>query len=199
MVSLCPWYKEATNMGEILLRVISGSARGLKLMTLDGLDTRPTLDRVKEALFSMLTPYLPGAHVLDLFAGSGALGIEALSRGSDSAVFVDLLPEALNIVRKNASLAGVDGKSAFFRTDALSFLSKCSEAFDIVFLDPPYSSGLYTKALAALCDNSLLSEDGVVVMEWDSALSRPCIPDAFSVIKERRYGRVMLTLVSLGA
>lgn len=146
----------------------------------------------------MLTPYLPGARVLDLFAGSGALGIEALSRGGSLAVFVDVLPKALNIVKKNVSLARVDGKASFFREDALCFLSKCTEKFDIIFLDPPYASGLYTRALAAIAGGSLLNDGGVAVIEWDSALSRPDIPAAFSVIKERRYGRVMLTIASLG-
>lgn len=177
------------------MRVISGSARGLKLTSLDGLETRPTLDRVKEALFSMLTPNLANARVLDLFAGSGALGIEALSRGSLSAVFVDSLPKALDIVKNNAALARVDANATFQLSDALSFLKKSSEQFDIIFLDPPYASDLYGRALSLIAENNLLSKDGVIAVEWDSALQRPTIPDFFSVIKERRYGRVMITLL----
>lgn len=194
-----PRYKDAVIRERFSLRVISGCARGLRLTSLDGLDTRPTLDRVKEALFSMLTPVLCDASVLDLFAGSGALGIEALSRGGSRAVFVDSLPEAMDIVKRNVSLARLEDRSEFFRADALDFLSKCTEKFDIIFLDPPYSSGLYTKALAHISDKALLNCGGAAVLEWDGALSRPEIPDAFSVIKERRYGRVMLTIVSVGA
>ena len=180
------------------MRVISGSARGLKLVSLDSLATRPTLDRVKEALFSILSPYISGASVLDLFAGSGALGIEALSRGAKEAVFVDSLPAALDIVKKNASSARVDGRSVFRLSDALKFLKNSRDRYDIVFLDPPYSSGLYKPSLELICENSLLERNGIVVLEWDSSAQAPDIPPYFAPIKERRYGRVALTLVSTG-
>lgn len=195
MVSLC--LRTRTYTGEICLRVISGSARGLKLMSLDGLDTRPTLDRVKEALFSMLAPFIPSARVLDLFAGSGALGIEALSRGCEEAVFVDSLPGAMDIVRKNVSLARVGDRASFFVTEAESYLKKASGQFGVIFLDPPYNSKLYEPSLSIIASRSLLKADGVISLEWDSALSPPPVPPQFSVIKERRYGRVMLTLLSL--
>lgn len=183
--------------GEVILRVISGSARGLKLLSLDGLDTRPTLDRVKEALFSMLTPYLNGAVVLDLFAGSGALGIEALSRGSDEAVFVDMLPSAMDIVKKNVSLARFTERSSFYGKNALDYLRQCDKTFDLVFLDPPYKGELYEKCLTAIYENKLMNKDGIIVLEWDSTLSRPPVPTQFEILKERRYGRVMVTLLSV--
>ncbi len=178
------------------MRVISGTARGLKLLSLDGLDTRPTLDRVKEALFSMLTPYVYNASVLDLFAGSGALGIEALSRGSCEAVFVDMLPSAMEIVKKNVSLAHFEDKATFQLKNAVDFLKHCDQKFDIIFLDPPYHGELYEKCLTAIAERDLLNDDGIIIIEWDSELSRPHIPVQLEVLKERRYGRVMLTLVT---
>ena len=179
------------------MRVISGSARGLKLLSLDGLDTRPTLDRVKEALFSMLTPYLTGAAVLDLFAGSGALGIEALSRGSIEAVFVDMLPSAMDIVKKNVSSARFTEKASFHQQNALDYLNRSDKAFDIIFMDPPYKGELYEKCLELINKKSLIKDDGVIVLEWDSSLTRPPIPPQLDILKERRYGRVMVTLLTL--
>lgn len=180
------------------MRVVSGSAKGLKLLSLDSLVTRPTLDRVKEALFSILAPYIPGSSVLDLFSGSGALGIEALSRGAKEAVFVDNLPAALDIVKKNASRARVGQSSRFCLSDALNFLKSSPSSYDIIFLDPPYASGLYTPALRLIYENSLLNAGGTVVLEWDFTLSAPEIPPEFTIIKERRYGRVALTFVGAG-
>lgn len=181
----------------IVLRVISGSARGLKLSSLEGNDTRPTLDRVKEALFSMLTPYISFATVLDLFAGSDALGIEALSRGADEAVFVDMLPDAMAIVKENVTKAKFSDCSSFHIRSAAVYLKESDNIFDIVFLDPPYRSELYGECLELLYDNSLLSDEAVIAMEWDCELSRPHIPDYYTVLKERRYGRVMITLLTL--
>lgn len=178
------------------MRVISGSARGLKLVSLEGLDTRPTLDRVKEALFSMLTPYIYDAKVLDLFAGSGALGIEALSRGADKAVFVDMLPEAMNIIRENVNNARVCERASFFTKKAADYIKNATEKFDLVFLDPPYAGNLYEDCLNLLYENELLSEGCVIALEWDSELSRPNIPPYYEILKERRYGRVMITLLT---
>lgn len=179
------------------MRVISGTARGLKLTSLDGLGTRPTLDRVKEALFSMLTPFIYDAHVLDLFAGSGALGIEALSRGSESAVFVDASPNAMQVVRENVSKASLSERAAFHLKKAEDYLNSASEKFDIVFLDPPYSGNFYEACLLSLYKNNLLSDDCVIAVEWDSSLSSPSFPACYNILKERRYGRVMITLLSV--
>ena len=179
------------------MRVISGTARGLKLSSLDGLDTRPTLDRVKEALFSMLTPYLYDANVLDLFAGSGALGVEALSRGSKHVVFVDALNSAMDIVKENVTKASVSDRATFHLKKASDYLNSSLEKFDIVFLDPPYSGNYYEECLVKLYQNKLLSETSVIALEWDSELARPSIPPYYEILKERRYGRVMITLLSL--
>ena len=179
------------------MRVISGTARGLKLSSLDGLDTRPTLDRVKEALFSMLTPYIYAANVLDLFAGSGALGVEALSRGAQHVVFVDALNSAMDIVKENAAKASVTDRATFQLKKASDYLNSANEQFDIVFLDPPYSGNFYEECLEKLYTNKLLNKDCVITLEWDSELARPSIPPYYEVLKERRYGRVMITLLAL--
>lgn len=180
------------------MRIISGTRRGLKLVSLEGDDTRPTLDRVKEALFSMLIPYLGSARVLDLFAGSGALGIESLSRGASSAVFVDSHSQAMSIVKENVSRAKFEDRASFYQMSASDFLKKADGVFDIVFLDPPYKGNLYEDSLKKLYENKLINEDSVVILEWDSALERPIIPQYYSVLKERKYGRVMITLLTTG-
>lgn len=179
------------------MRVISGSARGLKLLSPQGFDTRPTLDRVKEAVFSMLTPYLNSAVVLDLFAGSGALGIEALSRGSKEAVFVDNLSSAMDIVKKNVSLARLDSKALFVGKNAFDYLKSSDKVFDVVFLDPPYKGELYENTLISLYENHHVHENSIIVMEWDRELMQPKIPSMYKILKERHYGRVMITLLTV--
>jgi len=179
------------------LRVISGSARGLKLSSLDGEATRPTLDRVKEALFSMLTPWISDAAVLDLFTGSGALAIEALSRGAKSAVLVDKLPDALATAKENVSRASLSERSELRLSSAEGYLRGAETAFDIIFLDPPYASELYAPCLSAIAERSLLRPGGVVSLEWDSRLGSPSFPPEYEVFRERKYGRVMITLLTL--
>ena len=178
------------------MRVISGTARGLKLISPAGLDTRPTLDRVKEALFSMLTPALRDSSVLDLFAGSGALGLEALSRGCASAVFVDNSPEARAAAAKNLENARLTGRAEIISGDALKYLASRKEPFDIIFLDPPYGGGLYEKALSLIAQRDLLAPGGVIAVEWDAGVEVPAFPDRFERTRDRRYGRVSITLLT---
>ncbi|MGN1098239.1 MAG: 16S rRNA (guanine(966)-N(2))-methyltransferase RsmD [Clostridia bacterium] len=177
------------------MRVISGTARGLKLISPEGLDTRPTLDRVKEALFSMLTPYIRGAAVLDLFAGSGALGIEALSRGAERSVFVDNSRAAEAAVRTNLEKSRLAEKSRFVFRNALDYLSGCGDSFSLIFMDPPYLGGLYEKALLLIAEKDVLSKDGIIAVEWDDGVGEPAFPDCYIREKERRYGRVHITLL----
>ena len=146
------------------MRVITGTARGRKLLTLSGEDVRPTTDKVKEALFSIIQFEIEGRRVLDLFAGSGQLGIEALSRGAAGCVFVDQSRQAVNIIRKNIEACGFGELSRVHQSDALGFLSsyQCSGLrFDIAFLDPPYASGLLIKALPAVAEH--MNRGGVIV------------------------------------
>ncbi len=178
-----------------MVRVISGSARGMKLVSPSGLDTRPTLDRVKEPLFSMLMPYIRGAKVLDLFAGSGALGIEALSRGAESAVFVDNSKEAQSCVKQNLEKARLLGAGRFVLGDSLRYLRESEGGFSLIFLDPPYNGGLYEKALGLIYERKLLTEGGRIAVEWDSGVGEPEFPPCYVRERDRRYGRVCLTIL----
>ncbi|MBQ8815102.1 MAG: 16S rRNA (guanine(966)-N(2))-methyltransferase RsmD [Lachnospiraceae bacterium] len=150
------------------MRVIAGAARRILLKTVEGMDTRPTTDRIKETLFNILQPDLPGARVLDLFSGSGALGIEALSRGSSYCVFVEKAPEAVRCIQANLSATHLEEKSRVMSTDVQSALSRLDGAekpFDLVLMDPPYHKGLELEALARLADSSLIDEYTIIVVE----------------------------------
>ena len=177
------------------MRVIAGKVRGLKLNTPEGINTRPTLDRVKEAVFSMLLPYLNGAVVLDLFAGSGALGIESLSRGAAKAYFVDNSQEALNCVKSNILAAKLESDTIIKKMSADIFLNSCDEKFDIIFLDPPYSQNLYTSVLQIISERKLLAEDGLIVVEWDYESGFLNEEQNFEVFKEKKYGRVGISVL----
>lgn len=180
------------------MRVISGSARGLKLNSPDGINTRPTLDRVKEALFSMLQAHITDARVLDLFSGSGALGIECLSRGAKEAVFVDISSEAVSCIKSNISSARIADKSFVIKSDFRDYLRESRGKFDLIFLDPPYSDGFYKDALSLIGENRLLADEGFIVVEWDIAIGFQNEVSAFSVYKEKRYGRVGITVLKWG-
>ena len=129
------------------MRVISGSARGKRLGELSGMETRPTTDRVKEALFNIVQFELPGRQILDLFGGTGQLGIEALSRGAAGCTFVDMRGDAVRLIRRNLADTTLADKGRVVQGDSLEFLARCGEKFDVIFLDPPYSSGLLEAAM----------------------------------------------------
>jgi len=174
------------------LRIIAGSARGRRLAAPRGLDTRPTADRVRESLFSMLTPRLSGARVLDLFAGSGALGLEALSRGARTAVFADNARAAQQAVRRNIEALSFGERSALLCMDAAAAIARLrGERFDIVFIDPPYA--MRTGALLSdLFSAGLLAEDGLIVHEHqrDAEIVSP-----YQLVEQRRYGDTMITFM----
>ena len=176
------------------MRVISGSARGKRLESPEGLHTRPTTDRVKESVFNLLQPYVYGASVLDAFAGSGALGIEALSRGAVHSIFLENDRAAAEIVRRNLSGTHLTEKATVYEGDALSFLDRTSEKFSLIFLDPPYDSGLYTLVLEKISRKELLSEHGVIVAE-QRAGETISLPDGLSVMKERKYGKTAIFVI----
>ena len=178
------------------MRVISGTRRGLKLESLDGLDTRPTLDRVKESIFSMIFDAPYGAKVLDLFAGSGGMGIEALSRGGESAVFVDKSAQACSVIRSNIKKAGFEGISAVVNSDSSDYISRATasgECFDIIFLDPPYSLGLLNGTLAQIRESGILAEGGIVVVEFDNGTDVDI--QSYKLLKNKRYGRVCIYIL----
>lgn len=170
------------------MRVISGMARGHKLITPEGLDVRPTLDRVKESVFSALLPYLSGAEVLDLFSGSGGLGIEALSRGASKCDFVDAARRSVQATNENLKSTRLYDKATVHFSDWKNFLHTCLKEYDLVFLDPPYSKGIENEVMSVL--SARLKNDGVVVLETE------IIPEPFSgfeVIRQAKYGRVYVT------
>lgn len=170
------------------MRVISGSARGRKLIAPPGLDTRPTTDRVKESIFNIISPYLPAKAVLDLFSGSGALGVEALSRGSHHAVFVESDKSAFDITRRNIELARVADRADVILSDFLAYLSRSAGQFDIIFLDPPYNTGMLTDAIEKIAENNLLSEGGIIVAESEYMGEEPN-DKHFDIIKRAKYGK----------
>lgn len=176
--------------GRFIMRVIAGTARRLRLKTLEGLETRPTTDRIKETLFNMIADGLFGCSFLDLFAGSGGIGIEALSRGAKRAVFVEKNPKACVCVRENLAHTKLSAQAETMQADALNALARLSghESFDYIYMDPPYGKELEKKALAFLADSSLLAEDGVIIIE---ASLDTAFDDAeelgYSIIKSKRY------------
>ena len=145
------------------MRVITGSARGMTLRTLEGDNVRPTTDKVKEAVFSAIQFELEGRRILDLFAGSGQLGIEALSRGAKSAVFVDADKNAIRIIKENLAKTRLDSSAIVAQSDSIAFLSMTDKIFDIAFLDPPYETGLLQKALSKIDEH--IADGGVVICE----------------------------------
>lgn len=176
------------------MRVITGSARGRKLKELPGLDTRPTTDRVKESIFNIIQFDIEGRRVLDLYGGSGQLSIEALSRGADSAVILDLNPAAVKVIRENVELCGFQNQVTLRQTDALTFLSGCRERFHLVFLDPPYTGPLMDQTLERIAAIDIVSENGIIVCE--SALDRmlPQLPHPYEKGREYRYGKIKVTI-----
>lgn len=180
------------------MRVVAGECKGRKLSVLPGRDTRPTTDRVREALFSSLGDKVVGARVLDLFAGTGALGIEALSRGAVFSIFVEKSKSAFDIVGKNISSCGFGSKSRVVLGEAIRALSKLKgegAQFDLIFLDPPYKSNLLTAVFNRLADSELLAERGTVIAEHSSGMELS-IPEGLQKIATKSYAGAALTFVA---
>ena len=178
---------------EAVMRVITGSARGRKLKELAGMDTRPTTDRVKEAIFSILQFDLEGRRALDLFAGTGQLGIEALSRGAASAVFVEQRREAAALIRDNLTLTGLAGSARVVGGDAFAFLQSAKETFDIILIDPPFAAGLWENALNSISRFDILSDHGIIVCESPAQQEMPSLPPPYFLHRTCRYGQVKIT------
>lgn len=179
------------------MRIIGGKMRGTKLFTLEGLDTRPTLDRVKESLFNIIAVKLIDSNVLDLFSGSGALGIESISRGAKFSYLCDESRKAINIIKQNVTKTKC-GESVLVlnkkNTDALDFLKAKGEKFDIVFLDPPYKTNLAIESTEYIIENNLLSEDGIIIIETDEQdkTVKGLNEEKIEIYDIRKYGRVSL-------
>lgn len=172
------------------MRIITGTARGMKLKTPKGMETRPTADRIKESLFNILGGRVYGTQVLDAFAGTGNLGLEALSRGAEHAVFIDRATAAL--VKENAEHTHLAEKAEIFRGDApviLGRLAREGRSFDLVFCDPPYRKGLWEKVLTALDTMPLLSEKAVVVVEHGRDENELPVLSRLECVRNETYGR----------
>ena len=174
------------------MRVITGTARGTRLRTLDGNDVRPTGEKVKEAVFSVLQFDIEGRRVLDLFAGCGQLGIEPLSRGAKSATFVDSSQQSVSVIKDNLSSARLNDRAEVIKKDYKFFLQTSGEQFDIAFLDPPYHAGFYDDALNLI--SPLMSDYGVIVCEHPSDVAVPECAGNFRLAKTYRYGKVLVSL-----
>ena len=175
------------------MRVIAGSAGGIRLATPEGMKTRPTIERVKEAIFSSVHFQLPGMRVLDLFAGTGQMGIEALSRGAVSCVFVDHRTEAAELVRENLRRTGLQDRGQVFCMDYEAFLRSGRGPFDLILLDPPYAEKFLENALKIISEIDILANDGIIITERSA--DKPLAGDFAGLIrqKERRYGTVCIT------
>ena len=205
------------------MRIITGSAKGTLLDTPEGLETRPTTERVKEALFSMIQFDIEGRRVLDLFAGSGQLGLEALSRGAAGAVFIDSSRQAVDVIMKNAARTRLKERATVASYDYASFLENRgkTERFDIIFLDPPYNTGCMKRALDLISDFGMLNAGGYIVCETDTEIEERRKPKKkrerddeadmmrdvfgddeelagrFTVVRTARYGRSRITLLTM--
>lgn len=172
------------------MRVIAGSAKRLQLKTLEGMDTRPTTDRIKETLFNMISAYMYDSVFLDLFSGSGGIGIEALSRGAREAVFVEQNPKAMACIKENLKYTKLDKKAMTLTKDVLTALYQLEgeETFDFIFMDPPYNQELEKQVLEYLSESELAYEDTVIIVEASKETDFSYVPDlGFRIIKEKEY------------
>lgn len=176
------------------MRVITGTARGTRLKTPEGLLTRPTTDRVKEAIFSIIQFEVEGSRFLDLFAGSGQMGIEALSRGAASAVFVDGRREACKLVQDNLKLTRLSQKARVVQSDYLAYLERCRENFDLIFLDPPYAEVFLENALKKISEIDILSSRGIIICERPAEKLLDFEIPGLQRGKDYRYGKTWVTV-----
>jgi len=181
------------------MRIIAGEAKGVRLRSVPGLQVRPTTDRVKESLFQIIGPYFDGGKVLDLFAGSGSLGLEALSRGAEEAIFVDRARASVDTVRYNLRSAGLDQRGKVFRRDAraaLRTLARQRARFHLIFLDPPYQERILSPILTAIAEQDLLETGGVMVAEHGKDRNLPLQVHSLVRFRNLNYGDTVLDLYS---
>lgn len=181
------------------MRIIGGKARGTKLYTLEGENTRPTLDRVREALFNILQFELQGSSFLDLFSGSGACGIEAISRGAKKAILCDKSKQAIEIIKKNIEKTHTQEQIELYHSTYEELLkTKIKEKLDIIFIDPPYQTDFAYKAVKIILENNLINEDSILVIETDQEkrVKDQLKSLEIEIMDERKYGRVNLIFLS---
>ncbi len=176
------------------MRVIAGTAKGTQLKTPEGMQTRPTADRVKEAMFSILQFDIPGRQVLDLFGGTGQLGIEAISRGAKSAVFVDAGESACRLIRENLRKAGMSEQAHVIRSDYMEYLCRCREQFDLILLDPPYAEVFLENSIKKITEIDILRSGGIIVAERPVGKELPWEFPGYHRSKDYKYRKTLLTL-----
>lgn len=181
------------------MRIISGKAKGTKLYTLQGDNTRPTLDRVKESIFNIIQSQIPEATVLDLFAGSGAIGLEMLSRGAKKAILCDKSKETIGIIKKNIQKTHMEEKVELYNIDFKECIEKVSkEKFDIIYIDPPYETNFIEKSLEKIIEKNIIQENGIIILETDDEkrIKKEIEKINVAIIDERKYGRANIIFLS---
>ena len=177
------------------MRVIAGAAKGHNLETIEGLNTRPTTDRIKETLFNIIAFDLPECRFLDICAGSGAIGIEALSRGAEEAVFVEQAADCAAVIKRNLAHTKLQERAAVLSMDALTALNRLEgQKFDIIFADPPYEADLYTPILEAILQKELLTENGYIITESSAQIPLQ-VPAGMKILREKAYKTTILTFL----
>jgi len=179
------------------MRVIAGSAKGIKLISPKGYETRPTTDRAKEALFSIFFDKINNCVFLDLFSGSGSIGIEALSRGAKESIFVDRASEAVELINKNIKKTNFTDKATVYAKDVVSFLNTTNKKFDIIFIDPPYDFTNSKLVLNEILKNDVLDADGLIVLEQDKR-SEILKIEGLEISDTRKYGKSNLIFYKKG-
>ncbi len=178
------------------MRVISGKARGKKLHTIEGLDTRPTTDRIKESIFNLIQFDIPDAKVLDLFAGSGALGIEAASRGAEQVKLVENSRKCHAVIEANIDDTNLGEVVSLFKSNVMSILLRLNEKFDVIIMDPPYGKGLVQQVIGVIDAENLLSEDGIIVIEHSIKDVLEEKIGSFVINKHKKYGKTLISVYS---
>lgn len=176
------------------MRVITGTARGRRLNELKGKETRPTTDRVKEGIFNIIQFDIEGRRVLDLFGGTGQLGIECLSRGAAHATFVDARTDAVKLIRENLALTALTNRATVLTADYATVLSGAVEKYDLVFLDPPYETKLLERSLELISQFDILREHGIIICESPQEKSLPDLSAPYGKYREYRYGKIKVTV-----
>jgi len=176
------------------MRVITGKARGVVLKTPEGMATRPTTDRVKEALFNIIQFEIPAASVLDLFGGTGQLGIEALSREAKKAVFVDEREDACRLIRENLKRTKLEKYGRVIRSDYMAYLRTCKDKFDIILLDPPYAEVFLENSLKMITEIDILQSGGIIVAERPIGKELPWDFPGYSRSRDYKYGKTLITI-----
>lgn len=175
------------------MRIITGSARGRKLKEPVGRDIRPTTDMVKESVFNILQFDIEGRTFLDLFAGTGQMGIEAISRGAKHATFLDSSRESIALIKENVKITGFGDKATVLQTDSLRFIESAGK-YDIIYIDPPYKTTLAAEALRKINEFDILKDNGIIVCESTNETEMPELFEPYMKQKERRYGKIKLTV-----